>query len=98
LASVLEAMDLDRDGNVDAGEFTELMLRLQRLSRGRERLMHYLLPVDADGDDRLERREIDRMFASIGQPVLSPAEARRLLGDAERSLTWEGFIDRLLLC
>jgi urea transporter/Ca2+-binding EF-hand superfamily protein len=98
LASVLEAMDLDRDGSVDAGEFTELMLRLQRLSRGRERLMHYLLPVDADGDDRLERREIDRLFASIGQPVLSPAEARRLLGEDGASLTWEGFIDRLLLC
>jgi urea transporter/Ca2+-binding EF-hand superfamily protein len=98
LASVLEAMDLDRDGSVDAGEFTELILRLRRLSRDRERLMHYLLPVDADGDDRLERREIDRLFASIGQPVLSPAEARRLMGDAEGSLTWEGFIDRLLLC
>lgn len=98
LARVLEALDLDRDGSVDAAEFTELMLRLQRLSRGRERLMHYLLPVDADGDDRLERREIDRLFASIGQPVLSPAEARRLLGDGTHSLTWEGFIDRLLLC
>jgi urea transporter len=98
LATVLEAMDLDCDGSVDSGEFTELMLRLQRLSWGRERLMHYLLPVDADGDDRLERREIDRLFASIGQPVLSPAEVRRLLGDAETSLTWEGFINRLLLC
>jgi Ca2+-binding EF-hand superfamily protein len=90
-------MDLDRDGSVDADEFTELMLRLRRLSRGRERLMHYLLPVDANGDDRLERREIDRLFVSIGQPILSPAEAERLLGHAEHSLTWEGFIDRLLL-
>jgi urea transporter len=98
LASVLVAMDLDRDGSVDVGEFTELILRLQRLSRGRERLLHYLLPVDANGDDRLERREIDRLFASIGQPELSPAEARRLLGKADASLTWKGFIDRLLLC
>jgi Ca2+-binding EF-hand superfamily protein len=97
LAPVLEALDLDRDGSVDAAEFTELMLRLQRLSRGRERLMHYLLPVDANGDDRLERREIDRLFASIGQPVLSPAEARQLLGDGTHSLTWGAFIDRLLL-
>jgi len=50
LRQVLKAMDVDGDGAVDEDEFTALMLRLRRLSEGEERLMHYLMPVDANGD------------------------------------------------
>ncbi len=97
LAMVLEAMDLDRNGSVDATEFSELMLRLHRLSEGHDRLMRYLLPVDGNGDNRLDPLEINRLLVSVGQPALSAAESRRLFGAREAGLTWAEFIDRLLL-
>ena len=50
LRQVLAEMDVDGDGAVDEAEFTALMLRLQRLSEGEDRLMRYLMPVDVNGD------------------------------------------------
>ena len=62
LEEVLKGMDLDGDGQVDPEEFAELLLRLRRLQEGRERLLTYLQPVDADGNDRLEPAELDRLL------------------------------------
>ena len=99
VASLLEAMDLDGNGHVDAVEFSELMLRLKRLRAGEERLLHYLVPVDADGDQRLDPGEVDRLLRSVGQEPLNPAEQQALFGAAAGgSLSWQQFLDRLLLC
>ena len=98
LADLLQAMDLDGNGRVDAVEFSELMLRLQRLQAGKQRLLQYLVPIDADGDDRLDAAEIDRLLRSVGQDPLQVAERQALLGDAmQSSLSWRQFLDRLLL-
>ncbi|MDM7952802.1 MAG: urea transporter [Cyanobium sp. CZS 25K] len=97
LEEVLEGMDLDGDGQVDAEEFAELMLRLRRLHGGRERLLTYLQPVDADGNDRLEPAELDRLLSSVGQPRLTAREHQQMFGLDGRGLSWESFIDRLLL-
>ena len=97
LRQLLEAMDLDRDGGVDEDEFTDLMLRLRRLSAGEERLMRYLMPVDVNGDDQLDPAELRRLFGSVGQPPLTPQEERHLFGPVNGRLSWSAFLDRLLL-
>lgn len=97
LTAVLSAMDLDRNGQVDAGEFAELMLRLQRLRAGEGRLLTYLLPVDANGDDRLDPAELRRLLTSVGVPPLAVAEERALFARSPRGLSWRQFVDRLLL-
>jgi Ca2+-binding EF-hand superfamily protein len=68
---------MDRDGGngrVDGAEFTELIHRLQRLREGEERLLLYLMPADADGDDQLDAEELDHLLRSLGQRPLSAAE------------------------
>jgi urea transporter len=97
LKEVLERMDLDGDGQVNPEEFGELMLRLRRLQEGRERLLTYLGPVDADGNDRLDAAELDRLLVSVGQPHLNDQERQHLFGSTGRGLSWGSFIDRLLL-
>lgn len=73
------------------------MLRLRRLQEGRERLLSYLQPVDADGNDQLEPAEFDRLLSSVGQPRLEDQEHRHLFGHDGRGLSWGAFIDRHLL-
>jgi hypothetical protein len=97
LARVLAAMDLGGDGVVERVEFIEGMLRLRRLWDGQERLKRYLIPVDADGDDRLDPGEMDRLLSSIGQPPLNRLEQQAVFGPALSGLTWHAFFDRLLL-
>jgi urea transporter/Ca2+-binding EF-hand superfamily protein len=97
LEEVRQSMDLDDDGRVDADEFAVLMLRLRQLREGRERLLTYLQPVDADGNDRLEAAEFDRLLRSVGQPRLTGLERRHLFGPEDRGLGWGALIDRLLL-
>jgi urea transporter/Ca2+-binding EF-hand superfamily protein len=97
LAAALEGMDLDGDGRVDLAEFAELIRRLQRLREGEERLLLYLKPVDADGNDCLDADELRRLLRSIGQVPLSTTEERQLFGPNGSALTWRNFVDRLLL-
>lgn len=97
LASVLQAMDLDGDGRVDAEEFGELMLRLQRLRLGEARLLNYLLPVDANGDDRLDPAELRRLLASVGERPLNAEEESFLFSRSPDGLSWQQFVDHLLL-
>ena len=97
LRQVLKAMDVDGDGAVHEDEFTALMLRLRRLSEGEERLMHYLMPVDVNGDHQLDPAELRRLLGSVGQPPLTPQEERHLFGSLDGRLSWSAFIDRLLL-
>jgi urea transporter/Ca2+-binding EF-hand superfamily protein len=97
LSRVLAAMDLDGDGAVDRAEFIEVMLRLRRLRDGKERLMRYLIPVDADGDERLDPGEMDRLLRSIGQPPLNRREQRAVFGSGMDGLSWQALFDRLLL-
>ena len=96
LRQVLAAMDVDGDGWVDEDEFTALILRLRRLSAGEERLMRYLMPVDVNGDDRIDPGELRRLLASVGQPPLNAEEERRLFEPSGGSLSWAAFINRLL--
>jgi len=97
LAAVLAAIDLDGDGQVDAVEFSELMLRLRRLRDGEERLLHYLLPIDGDGNDRLDPAELNRLLRSVGQTPLDAAEQEHVFGEQLQGLSWKQFLDRLLL-
>jgi hypothetical protein len=94
---VLQQLDLDGDGRVDAREFNEVMLRLRRLQAGRGDLLTYLGPVDANHDDLLDPPELDRLLSSVGQPPLQPPERRLLFGPEGRGLPWGRFIDQLLL-
>jgi hypothetical protein len=97
LATVLQAIDLDGDGRVDAVEFSELMLRLRRLREGEERLLQYLLPIDGDGNDRLDPAELNRLLRSVGQAPLDAAEREHVFGAQLQGLSWKQFLDRLLL-
>jgi hypothetical protein len=90
-------MDLDGDGLVDAEEFAELMLRLQRLRLGEGRLLSYLMPVDANGNDRLDPAELRRLLGSVGEPPLSAEEETAVFGQSAQGLSWRQFVDRLLL-
>lgn len=81
---------------VDPDEFAELMLRLRRLQEGRERLLTYLQPVDADGNDPMEPAELDRLLGSVGHPRLHAQEGQPLFGSEGRGLSWGDFVDRLL--
>jgi Ca2+-binding EF-hand superfamily protein len=97
LAVALAAMDLDGDGRVDLAEFTELIRRLQLLRDGEERLLLYLMPADADGDDCLDAEELRRLLQSIGQQPLSASEEKLVFGASGMPLSWRGFVDTLLL-
>ena len=97
LKATMAAMDFDGDGRIDSAEFSQLIQRLQRLREGEERLLLYLLPVDANGDDRLDRDEMARLLKSIGQPPLTATEQSLVFVDQEQSLRWRDFVDRLLL-
>jgi hypothetical protein len=97
LQRVLGSMDLNGDGAVDAAEFGELMLRLRQLDQGHAQLMTYLLPVDADANDRLDPLELDRLLRSVGQSPLSSAEREMVFGPKGHAMSWSEFIDRLLL-
>jgi len=97
MSQVLQAMDLDGDGLVDAEEFGELMLRLQRLRLGEGRLLSYLMPVDTNGNDRLDPAELRRLLASVGEPPLTAEEQTAVFGLSAQGLSWRQFVDRLLL-
>jgi urea transporter len=97
LTDVLTAMDLDGNGRVDAEEFAELMLRLQRLRLGEGRLLTYLLPVDGNGNDRLDPAELRRLLASVGVRPLNAAEESALFAGSPEGLSWRQFVDKLLL-
>ena len=71
--------------------------RLQLLREGEERLLHYLMPVDGDGNDRLDADELRRLLRSIGQVPLTATEESQLFGATGSALTWRNFVDRLLL-
>jgi hypothetical protein len=97
LDRVVKAMDLDGDGRLTEAEFVELALRLQQLSQGHQRLLTYLLPVDADADDQLDHLELARLLRSVGARTLTADEERTLFGAERRPLSWADFVDRLLL-
>ena len=90
-------MDLNDDGRIDSTEFSQLIQRLQRLRQGEERLLLYLMPVDTNGNDRLDHDELDRLLTRIGQPALTSKEQALVFMDHEQSLSWHDFVDRLLL-
>ena len=90
-------MDLNDDGRIDSTEFSQLIQRLQRLRQGEERLLLYLMPVDTNGNDRLDHGELDRLLTSIDQsPLTSKEQAFVFMGD-KQSISWHDFVDRLLL-
>ena len=97
LAATMASMDLNGDGRIDCTEFSQLIQRLQRLRQGEERLLLYLMPVDTNGNDRLDPEELDRLLTSIGQPALTSKEQALVFMNQEQSLSWHGFVDRLLL-
>ena len=97
LAATMASMDLNSDGRIDCTEFSQLIQRLQRLRQGEERLLLYLMPIDSNGNDRLDQDELDRLLQSIGQPPLTTKEQALVFINQQQSLSWHDFIDRLLL-
>ncbi|WP_415408822.1 EF-hand domain-containing protein [Synechococcus sp. A10-1-5-9] len=97
LEATIASMDLNADGRIDHNEFNLLIQRRQRLRQEEERLLLYLMPVDTNGNDRLDYDELDRLLTSIGQsPLTSKEQAFVFMGD-KQSISWHDFVDRLLL-
>ncbi|NCG15722.1 MAG: urea transporter [Synechococcales cyanobacterium H12SWP_bin.12] len=97
LTAAMASMDLNGDGRIDCGEFSQLIQRLQRLRQGEERLLLYLMPVDANGNDRLDQEELTRLLQSIRQPPLTAVEQALVFPNQQKSISWHDFVDRLLL-
>jgi Ca2+-binding EF-hand superfamily protein len=97
LTATMASMDFNGDGHIDSAEFSQLIQRLQRLRQGEERLLLYLMPVDANGNDRLDQEELTRLLQSIGQPPLTAGEQALVFPNQQKSLSWHDFVDRLLL-
>jgi len=97
LAATMASLDLDGDGQINSVEFSLLIQRLQRLREGAEGLLLYRMPVDGDGNDRLDQDELSRLLQSIGQPPLTSKEQSLVFVNGKQSLSWHDFVDRLLL-
>lgn len=97
LAAVLVAMDRDGDGRVDLAEFTAIVVRLQRLRQGEQRLLHYLKPVDGNSDDAVDGVELDRLLRSVGEARLNGQEKELLFGPGRDGLRWHELVNRLLI-
>ncbi len=98
LAYLFSRMDRNGDGKIDFEEFSELMLRHQRLMANYDAFMTYFLPLDADGDDAISSAELNLAVQSVGMRPFSKEEQTYLqksVGD--RPLTWNQFVERLLL-
>ena len=93
----MASMDLKGDGRIDSTEFSQLIQRLQRLREGEERLLLYLMPVDSNGNDRLDQDELGLLLQSIGQAPLTSKEQALVFANKQQSLSWHDFVDRLLL-
>ncbi len=89
--------DLNGDGRIYCTEFSQLIQRLQRLRQGEERLLLYLMPLDTNGNDRLDPEELARLLTSIGQPALTSKKQALVFMNQGQSLSWHEFVDRLLL-
>ena len=55
------------------------------------------MPVDSNGNDRLDQDELDRLLQSIGQPAISTKEQALVFNNKQQSLRWRDVVDRLLL-
>ena len=97
LNTVLAAMDLNQDGQINRMEFGHFIQHLRRLRDGEDRLRLYLIPMDANGDDHLEPNELDRLLRSLGQTNLTSAETNLVYADHPEGLSWRQWIDQLLL-
>ena len=97
LNTVLAAMDLNLDGQINLLEFGHFIQHLQRLRDGEERLRLYLIPMDTNGDDQLEPNELDRLLRSVGQTNLTSAETTLVYANHPEGLSWRQWIDQLLL-
>lgn len=95
---LFQSLDIDRNGEIDFAEFGELMLRHQRLMANYHDFVTYFLPIDANQDNEIDIKEMNRAFASVGQPQLTTSEADFLYRHTpETSMTWNRFIELLLV-
>ena len=60
-------------------------------------LLLYLMPLDTNGNDRLDQRELARLLNSIGEPPLTSKEQALIFANQQLSLSWHDFVDLLLL-
>jgi len=98
LTYLFNRMDKNEDGKIDFEEFSELLLRHQRLMANYDAFVTYFLPIDSDGDDAISSAELNLAVQSVGMQPFSTEEQSYLqksVGD--RPLTWNQFVERLLL-
>lgn len=97
LAYLFACMDRDGNGSISFEEFGELMLRHRRLMANYTEFVTYFLPIDADGDDAISWNEMNAAMASVGESRLSQSELTCLSGREGNLLTWNRFIEMLLI-
>ena len=97
LEKIFKAMDLNGDNSIDLNEFTELVLRWQRLQQQHERLIAYIMPVDRNSNDSLSSTELNHLLANLSLAPLSIEEKHYLFLNSSAELTWSEFVDTLLL-
>ncbi|NEP01355.1 MAG: urea transporter [Symploca sp. SIO2E9] len=92
------SMDFDNSGEIDFEEFGELLLRHRRLMSRLDQFSNYFIPIDANEDGILTPQEMNVVLASVDEPPLSQDELaflRQKIGG--KDLTWEGFLELLLV-
>ncbi len=95
---LFKSMDRDGSGTIDFEEFGELMLRHQSLMARYEEFTTYFLPIDANKDNEIDIKEMNRAMNSANEPPLTREEINFLQQRTNNlSFTWNKFIELLLL-
>ncbi|NET55839.1 MAG: urea transporter [Symploca sp. SIO2E6] len=92
------SMDFDNSGEIDFEEFGELLLRHRRLISRLDEFYTYFIPIDSDGNGKLDLQEMNVVLTSVDEPPLAHEEVtflRQQIGD--KDLTWERFLELLLV-
>lgn len=97
IALLFTSMDSDRSNTIDFEEFGELMLRHRQLMAEYNDFLTYFLPIDADEDNLISLDEMNIAMASVGESPLTKDEIMFLCDRKGQLLTWNQFIEAILV-